>query len=198
MCFFLCIALCAAVPLAAQNTESGLSGSDTTIEKKLDSESIKSSEKDLPINPQVLSELSGAERTSTLWLFIRMILVLILVIACIYGLVFFLKKGLNPRVQENPFLKKAVSLTIAPGKSVHVLTMPGKAWLVGVGESSVNLIGEITDKELVDRLILEAEKTPAEKPKDFASVLNAFSAAAKQTESVLKKQRRRLEEGEGE
>ena len=130
--------------------------------------------------------------SSTLWLFIRMILVLALVIAGIYALVFFLKKGLYPKTPDNPFLKKAVSLSLGPGKSIHAVTMPGAAWLVGVSEAGVNLIAEITDKELIDALILEAEKTPAEKPKDFAQIFAAFSGTAKQTEALLKKQRSRL------
>ncbi|WP_442726050.1 FliO/MopB family protein [Treponema sp.] len=134
----------------------------------------------------------GGTGASTLWLFIRMILVLALVIAGIYALVFFLKKGLYPKTPDNPFLKKAVSLSLGPGKSIHAVTMPGAAWLVGVSEAGVNLIAEITDKELIDALILEAEKTPAEKPKDFAQIFAAFSGTAKQTEALLKKQRSRL------
>ena len=89
----------------------------------------------------------GGTGASTLWLFIRMILVLALVIAGIYALVFFLKKGLYPKTPDNPFLKKAVSLSLGPGKSIHAVTMPGAAWLVGVSEAGVNLIAEITDKE---------------------------------------------------
>ena len=150
-----------------------------------------------------LSDTSGAQNraglpddggtgASTLWLFIRMILVLALVIAGIYALVFFLKKGLYPKTPDNPFLKKAVSLSLGPGKSIHAVTMPGAAWLVGVSEAGVNLIAEITDKELIDALILEAEKAPAEKPKDFAQIFAAFSGTAKQTEALLKKQRSRL------
>lgn len=134
----------------------------------------------------------GGTGASTLWLFIRMILVLALVIAGIYALVFFLKKGLYPKTPDNPFLKKAVSLSLGPGKSIHAVTMPGAAWLVGVSEAGVNLIAEITDKELIDALILEAEKAPAEKPKDFAQIFAAFSGTAKQTEALLKKQRSRL------
>lgn len=134
----------------------------------------------------------GGMGASTLWLFIRMILVLALVIAGIYALVFFLKKGLYPKTPDNPFLKKAVSLSLGPGKSIHAVTMPGAAWLVGVSEAGVNLIAEITDKELIDALILEAEKAPAEKPKDFAQIFAAFSGTAKQTEALLKKQRSRL------
>lgn len=134
-------------------------------------------------------------QTSTVWLFVRMVLVLGLVIAAIYGIVFVLKKGFLPREVDNPYLKKAASLRLGPDKTVHVITMPDKAWVVGVSDAGINLIGEITDKDLVDQMILEADKAPTQKPKDFASILSAFSHTAKNTETTLKKQRERLKGG---
>ena len=133
--------------------------------------------------------------TSTIWLFVRMIFALILVIAIIYVVVFFLKKVASPKIPEQPFLKRAATLSLGPGKSVHVITMPDKAWLVGVSEAGIQPIGEITDTELVTQLILEAEKQPSEKPKDFASIFNSFMPSAKSTVNTLKKQRDRLKNG---
>ncbi len=144
------------------------------------------------------AETTGAG--GTLWLFARMILALIFVIALVYGIVFFLKKGLVSKEAENPFLKRAATLSLAPGKTVHVVTLPGKAWLVGVSDSAINLIGEITDEDLVNQMILEAEKAPTSKPRDFASILNTFSStfssSVKQTENTLKLQRERLRRGD--
>jgi len=143
---------------------------------------------------QETQEAEGIDtQSSTLWLFVRMILALVLVIALIYGIVFVLKKGFLPRESENPYLKKVASLTLAPGKTVQVITMPDKAWVVGVSDSGINLIGEITDKDLVNQMILEAEKAPTSSPKDFASILSTFTHTAKMTESTLKKQRERLQ-----
>ncbi len=136
---------------------------------------------------------------SVVWLFVRMIFALVVVVLIIYGIVFVLKKGFVPKESENPFLKKAATLTLAPGKTVQVITMPDKAWVVGVSDSGINLIGEITDADLVNQMILEAEKEPLSKPRDFASMLNTFSStfanSAKLTEATLKKQRERLRRG---
>ncbi|MFI3257165.1 MAG: flagellar biosynthetic protein FliO [Spirochaetales bacterium] len=140
-------------------------------------------------NPEIQTTSSDS---STLWLFVRMILALVFVVAVIYGIVFVLKKGFVARESESAFLKKAASLTLAPGKSVCVITLVDAAWLVGVSDAGINLIGEINDKELVDRMILEAEKSPSSKPKDFASILSMFTQSAKQTEKTLQKQRERL------
>ncbi len=143
----------------------------------------------------LVDSVDNPSETSTVWLFVRMIFALILVIAIIYVVVFFLKKVASPKIPEQPFLKRAATLSLGPGKSVHVITMPDKAWLVGVSEAGIQPIGEITNTELVTQLILEAEKQPTEKPKDFASIFNSFMPSAKATENTLKKQRDRLKNG---
>ncbi len=137
------------------------------------------------------------------WLFVRMIFALVFVVALIYGIVFVLKKGFVSKQEENPFLKKAATLALAPGKAVHVITMPDKAWVVGVSEAGINLIGEITDADLINQMILESEKEPQSKPRDFATILNSFTNtfanSAKLTEETIKKQRLRLRrDGENE
>ncbi len=131
----------------------------------------------------------------TTWSLIRVILALILVAAIIYGLARVLRRSLVSKESENPFLKKAATLTLAPGKTVQVITMPNKAWLVGVSEAGVNLIGEITDEDLVNQMILEAEKVPQSKARDFASILSSFTNTAKLAEDTIKKQRIRLQRG---
>ncbi len=124
-----------------------------------------------------------------------MIFALIIVVALIYGITFLLKRGLVSKEAETPFLKRAASLTLAPGKSVQVVTLIDKAWVVGVSDSGINLIGELTDKDLIDQMVLEAEKTPLSKARDFSSILASFTNTAKITESALKKQRERLTRG---
>ncbi len=166
---------------------------------------VTSSESDFIISNETsiennVSETAEDEGTgSVLWLFIRMVFALVVVVALIYGIVYILKKGFVPKEAENLFLKKAATLTLAPGKTLQVITMSDKAWIVGVTDAGINLIGEITDEDLVNQMILEAEKEPLSKPRDFASMLNTFSStfanSAKLTEVTLKKQRERLRRG---
>ena len=109
--------------------------------------------------------------TNSIWLFVRMVLVLALVIVCIYVVVFLLRRGLNPRTPSDLFLKKAASLTLSPGKSVHVVTLQDYAYIVGTADNSISLLGEIKDKELIDALNLQSE-VYLEKAPDFASLLS--------------------------
>ena len=120
--------------------------------------------------------------SSNVWQFIRLILVLILVIACIYGIVWLLKKSTVPNFQPSQYLKKVAALNLAPGKSVFIVSTPSQAFLIGTSENSVNLIGEINDKELIDSMNLAVEAQPSSKPKDFLSVLSSFLPGAKPQE----------------
>jgi len=136
---------------------------------------VQSEEQMLIISPP--SEDFSSEqslKTNTTWQFIKLILVLILVIVCIYGIVWFLKKTSNPNFQPDPYLKKVAALNLSPGKSVFIVSTPTQAFLVGTSDNSVNLIGEINDKDLIDSMNLAAEKVPTAKPKDFASILASF------------------------
>jgi len=119
-------------------------------------------------------EPAPASSPNSIWLFIRMIIVLAVVIICIYVVVLLLRRGFNPRTPADVFLKKAASLTLAPGKAVHVVTLQDHAYLVGTADSSISLLGEIRDKELVDALNLQSEIIPGKRTPDFASLLSLF------------------------
>lgn len=114
------------------------------------------------------------EETSTVWLFVRLILVLALVVLCIYVFVWFLKKFSKNSAVSDPYLKKVASVSLAPGKSVFIVSTPTQAFVVGSSENSVNLIGEITDKELIDSMNLNASKNETSATASFSKVLASY------------------------
>ena len=116
---------------------------------------------------------SGA---STLWVFFRMIFVLIVVVACIYLVMSFMKEKLGGSVaDDDTFLRKVAQVTIAPGKTVQIVTLLEHAYLIGVTDNSIDLLGEITDKELVDAMNLNADKKQnAARARNFEEILSLF------------------------
>lgn len=142
-------------------------------------------------------EASSTSSASTVWLFVRMILVLALVIACIYVIVWLIRKSMRPGAENDPYLKKTASITLSPGKTVQIVTLQDKAYLLGVADSSITLISEITDKELVDAMNLNVPAGNSKKPADFASLLASLTGSAKRTESFLKSRREKLSDREG-
>lgn len=146
----------------------------------------------LLISPETDSQDGNAvpvsDTPSTVWMFVRMIFVLIVVVACIYGIVFFLRKGMMPAQKADPYLKVTASLTLSPGKFLYVVTLNAQGFLIGVTDNAINLIAELTDKELIDAMNLHAEQQPQSVPRDFASILNFFHPAKKAETTKEKKE----------
>ena len=129
----------------------------------------------------------------------RMVLTLALVAAAIYGIVFFLKKaGRGRGVSSDPFLRVLATAAVGTNRGVHVVSLGSQAWLVGSAEHGVNLIGEITDKETLDAMILEDSRRSeglSAGRLDFKSVLRKFgvpsdSSGAPKPEDIRKRSER--------
>jgi flagellar biogenesis protein FliO len=103
--------------------------------------------------------------------FLRMVLVLGLVIAALYGIFALLRRSARNPEPADSYLRVLASVNIAAGRSIQVVALGDKAWLVGSTESSVNLIAAIDDKEVVDALALRAAASPETPRKDFMSML---------------------------
>ena len=112
------------------------------------------SEQSIILNPQtdaVSQENANDEYkpASTIGVFVRMIIVLIVVVLLIYAFFWFVKRKTNNNLKtDDDYLRRVAYLNIAPGKTVEVITLIDKAYLIGVTEDNINLLGEIDDKEL--------------------------------------------------
>ena len=121
------------------------------------------------------SQNTNYKGTSTIGVFVRMIVVLIIVVALIYGVFWFIRKKTNIVKTDDEYLRRAAYINIAPGKSVEVITLIDKAYLIGVTEDNITLLGEIDDKELISAMNLTADKrNNTKKPANFSEVLDMF------------------------
>lgn len=141
--------------------------------------SIKEQESQMVISTE--EEVIQSRSSNTGWLFFRMILVLLIVVACIYAVFYFVKKTTNPTNENDPFLKKVASITLSPGKSVQVITLQDHCYILGVSDSNVQLISELNDKDLIDAMNLETDKETTNSVKDFASMLATAMGLKKKT-----------------
>ncbi len=149
----------------------------------------------------------------TIGVFLKMIFVLAIVLAIIWIIFKLLQRGTGASsAADDKFLRKVASLSISPGKSVQVVTLVDRAFLIGVADNSVNLLCELDDPELISAMNLYAEKkSPSSKPKNFSEVLEIFmprkkssgpaknvfdDGAAQQILNSIKKQSDRMNRGE--
>jgi flagellar protein FliO/FliZ len=139
--------------------------------------------------------------TPTIFVVLRMVLVLALAALAIYGVVYFFKRLSRPPEQKNPYLKVLASAPLTTSSSVSVVVLGNNAWLVGAGSDGVSLIAEVTDREIVDAMLLEdSRKGPGGGSKflDFSAILrrlgggNGVSADKRFSADDLRKRRERL------
>lgn len=164
---------------------------ETQITKGFDESSILLSDEPVINSENAKNEI---KTPSTIGLLIRMIIVLIIVVGLIYGVLWFIKKKTNIVKNEDEFLRRAAYLNIAPGKTVEVITLIDKAYLIGVTEDNITMLGEIDDKELINAMNVNADKNQnTKKPLNFAEVLDIFTAKGKKTTNIFSETEQQVE-----
>lgn len=112
---------------------------------------------------------------STAGMIIKMLVVLALVIAGLYAILRFIKKKNNNVQSDDDFMRRVSTLNFAPGKSVEIVTLVDRCFMLGVTDSNINLIAEITDKEMISAMNLNFDKKQnTKKPMNFNDVLEMF------------------------
>jgi flagellar protein FliO/FliZ len=108
-------------------------------------------------NAQEEGEAVSAPEALSGFAVFRVVLVLALSAAAIYGVVFFFKRLSKPPEQASPYLKALARIPVGSGSAVAVVSVGTRAWLVGVGagDGGVSLIAEIEDQETVDAMLLD-------------------------------------------
>ena len=157
---------------------------------------LQTDESALPVQDVPAPRAAGGSTFSMLF---QLIISLAAVCALIYGVLYFIRRSKQFTAGDDPFLKNVANLPLTPNKTLYVVTLIDKAYLIGASDSSLSLIAEITDKELIDAMNLHAAQTAGPK-QSFNSLLHTFFPAAKPKEaevnpfdSFLAKQRGRLQ-----
>jgi len=99
---------------------------------------------------------SAQASSNTLSYFLRMIVVLAIVLGAMYLVLRFVKGISKPRNADDSAIRVLDYRSIGSGRSLYVVALGGKAWLLSSSESAVGVIAEIEDKELIDGLELKA------------------------------------------
>ena len=119
---------------------------------------------------------------SSIWAIIRMVLVLSLAAAAVYGAVYFIKRASKPAPNKDPFLKCLASTHLGSNRYVHIVSVGTRAWLIGAGDSGVNLISEVEDTDTINAMLLEDSRKSADsiqgKFPDFMTMLRRLGATA--------------------
>jgi flagellar biogenesis protein FliO len=105
-------------------------------------------------------EFAGNE-TSYPMLILRTIAVLAVIVVVIYLIFRFLLKGRNRIVADTEMIRVLATFPLAANRLIKVVDIAGKILVLGVTDSNINLILELEDKEIVDKLRLLRSKEGA-------------------------------------
>lgn len=104
----------------------------------------------------------GGNRISYPLLVLRTIAVLAAIIVGIYLILRLFLKSRNKIVTDTGLIKVLSSYPLAANRVIQVVEIAGKIMILGVSESSINLITEVEDQEFIDKIkLLSSKETKA-------------------------------------
>ncbi|MDR1588383.1 MAG: flagellar biosynthetic protein FliO [Treponema sp.] len=161
---------------------------------------IESAERSLVFDESAAAGDIPAGPVSSISLILRMLLVLALVAAAVYGVVFFIKRASKRNDAKDPFLKVLASAHLGFNRYVHVVSVGSKAWLVGAAEGGVSLIAGIDDEDILNAMFLDDSGKSAKTGAhflDFKALIHRLGIPADNSAPGVDSIRRRRERLKG-
>jgi len=128
-------------------------------------------------------QLSGGEAAANVtpspgafgfWDLLRMLLVLILVVAAIYGVFFLLKRGKKQVAPDSELINILGTTTLSGNRSLHVVSIGKQLYIIGSADGGVTLIDRVDDKESADEIRLQAGSINPNQNKSFSELLGTL------------------------
>jgi flagellar protein FliO/FliZ len=148
----------------------------------------------------VLGESSTAVGAETgiaafgFWDLARMILVLGCVVGIIYLVFYLLKKAGNGRFSETEHISIVGTQNLPGNRAIYLVRVGSQVFMVGAGGDSVTMLGEITEKETVDSVILNASVQGDAPKRNFGELISGIIKGNQDgTLNLMRQQRQRLE-----
>lgn len=127
-------------------------------------------------------KISNVKLPNIFEVIIRFLFALLILVACIYAVAFCYNRFFNGKfnLKQSEAIRVLEHRFLDAKRSLYLVDVAGKLFVLGSGGESLNLITEITDSAHVERVadILNL-KADAYKTKDFNKVLSGLSEGAK-------------------
>jgi flagellar protein FliO/FliZ len=147
------------------------------VQPAVQEETVPLAEEDIVLG-EALPSVSGGG-ASSIFVVLRMVLVLALAALAIYGVVFFIKRMSRSPELRDPNLKVLARVPLGGGAFAAVVSVGSRAWLVGGGDGGVSLIAEIDEAEALETMLLDDARKTAEAGNvrfpDFRSLLRRLA-----------------------
>lgn len=110
-----------------------------------------------------------------IWDLVRMVLVLLLVVAAVYGLIMLLRRrvGRDETEEDSPITILA-SRNLGGSRDLHVVMIGSRVLLLGGGDAGVELLTTIDDQETIDELVLAHSSRGTTARRTFGGLLGQW------------------------
>lgn len=100
---------------------------------------------------------------SAFWEIIKVIFVLLLFGGGFYFFYKFISQKVGLNVSGQEAIRTLSMVPVGPNKTLQIIDVAGKVFLIGVTDSSINMITEIREKDDIDRIrLLSSRSTPVQ------------------------------------
>ena len=110
----------------------------------------------------------------SIWDFVRMVLVLALVVALIYGLFYLLKRAQGSQSEQSGIINVLATQSLPGNGMVHLVKVGTQIFMLGSSEHSLRLLTEIDDKESRDEVELRVAEIPQTERRSFSDLMSAM------------------------
>ncbi len=102
-------------------------------------------------------EPQNAETPSILWSVIRTILALAFILVLAWGSIRIFGGNLRGRLHGS-WIRVLDEVTLGPNRGIVVIEVGGKAFLVGITDHNVSMLGELNDPQLIEEMIVASRE----------------------------------------
>ncbi|MGI6548899.1 MAG: flagellar biosynthetic protein FliO [Syntrophomonadales bacterium] len=118
---------------------------------------IESEQQQVQINYQ---EPKEAETPNVFWTIVQTVLALCLILALAWGMIRLFGGHMRSRLQGR-YLRVLDEVTLGPNRGMAVVEVGGKAFIVGVTDHQISMLGELNDSQIIQEMIAASlENTP--------------------------------------
>lgn len=147
-----------ALPLSSQQENNQNSQSTSTVNNQGGSQAEErvpgQGFQDTDFGPQV-------EEESVIWMIFKTLLVLGLFVGGFYMFYKFVTQKAGLQVSGHEAIKILSMIPVGPNRTLQLIDVAGKVYLLGISESGINMLTEIKDREEIDRIrLLSSKSTP--------------------------------------
>ena len=105
------------------------------------------------------------------WDFVRMLLVLAAVVACIYIIFRLLRRGNKRGLTEHNLIRVIDSRSLSGNRTLHLVEVGRSLYLVGAADGAVSLVSEVNDTESADMVRLAVADSATGGRRSFSDLL---------------------------